>query len=683
MDKERQAGVGGGVEAEISALTEEREKKPIWLNPQVKHITEALSRIERGGEFTRPELSACVLEDLNLVATFEDLQRPDYYRTSAVAGLFAEAGASLDWVISKGPLEVAEDIEKKKKGLRALREEKVRHDLIYSRIRNTRGGLADEEIQDAIGHRVASDELRLAIGEEEGRLSNIEQRLALIAEDETSLRPNQNQVGQGEGETLARLERKRKQAEQFRRAAVFSRVFGEHFYNFTMATSSIDELGKLAIVPGYGRLSATKAEALVGLPGFALALNESFCALLQWDVGQTATVNGKKVVIEEQDCQNRNLCALPDGILSGDRDKYRRSLGKVVSNYLKDQGVKEHTFLADRAVEVAFALHDVLFLSLVFDKARDKDTFEAIDKTENGGTGSMTGLLPVDTEKITDPGRKARSEAMAGYPSPISLAIRDIARTFIVNLLHGTTVPVVTNGVERNVRAFGLLLDRKIKLSEFFGLVHEDFHAIFLLGPFHATKAWELLNEIPLEKIEFLPGKIDMAEKAVRAFGQWLPGIYKRLDKCLARVFYNEDKEQAEKRARAESTRMIINLVGAFWRKAVSVDVFTGGDMTNKELDMVGEAKGKVKAYLYEQLVDAKAVLTLRQFRLLETLFGREDLAQTISIEALAKEPWLLEILSERPADVEPKEFARGKILARPKYDPQNWRKIKKRLKIN
>jgi hypothetical protein len=629
VDNERTLGIGSG-EREPRLGSEELEAQ-IWKGPQVENIVEALSGTEAGESLISPELTAACLKDLGLETSLEDHDRPNTYGTQQITKLFSDIKATIEEVMAD-PNKKVQDISEQKKIVRKLREDK-------QKARDSQ--LFAEE-----------DALRVDLSEQQRKLSSMKQELKLIAEDEGSLSYENDEEKEA---LLKRLREKREEATRYRRAAKEGVQLAFLYYNYVEAAFSIDDFQKLHINPGYGRLSSTRLLALASLPGLKEAVDASLKAYLRWDLGKEATINGQPVI----EGRERNICADPEGISVRNREEFMSGVEMAVARHLRDIGVPNYYFFAARGKEIANALHDIYDVSVVFTHPRNhdmqfvsEDKFVVEDELEKSTAGSMHGLLPVDTEKITSPGEKLRKDALQGYNEHLSLAIRDIERRLITDGLHSLTFSLrnfdlgdesmkniakslnisledlnekIRQG-ERNddpfkVDAFRLLAEtEEVGLSEIMEENFENHLAIYYLGPFNAVKVWNLLAEMPREQIQLLPEKLSMAKGAIRELTGWLAKIHKGLDKSLTKVMPKEE-------GLAESQRLLINLISAAWRKMVFIDPREGGDSDNDEIWTV---RKKIVAYLRDWIVHDTALLTPNQFeKILEPrLYGSTNVDQ-------------------------------------------------------
>ncbi|MFO7922745.1 MAG: hypothetical protein R6U58_03560 [Bacteroidales bacterium] len=640
MNTERKVGEPRGDDEQIKA--------PVWESPQVKHSAEALASVEPGETFWGVETTVAMLQDLGTESYLEDHDRPDRYTVARLSALFSDVKAECEKAIS--------DIETGKRP-QAVQEWDDLQALV-SQLRGKRELAKRDENYDLAG------ELGGQIRDQERELSVKRQIVKLMGEDIDSL-TFELQDDVRSQEVLARLESKAEQLEQLRRAASEMGTLGEHYHVFKEATSGIDETGKMSIIAGYGRLSATRMRELTSLPGLKPGLDFAFRTLLQLDYGKGVIINGKP--------RNRNLCADARGIRVENREGFRNDLIQETSSQLREQGVEDHRFLAREAVNMAFALHDVFFISMVMERPRnekmeliDPDKERKPDPDVEGGGGSMHGLIFVDgTDKLVGAGAKLRKEALAGFPSStMTAAISDMADRLIVDLLHGLTfgsrddekaLHLTYQTEDRRTmffegNAFDFIESGTGGLSDVMGAIYENFHAVYLLGPFNATKVWADITEIPVEHITFLPDKLDQAYDAVRRLTTWAADFRKRTDKVLQRVY------QDEKMARAESSRLLVNVISSVMRRILKSSVYEGGDWENQEaLDAIKNSRDDVWTYAEDYLVHNSGTLVFHQLDIARILYDNEEV-WTISHQDLIDNLWLKNALALRTEDEYVKE---------------------------
>lgn len=656
-------------EIEPGAPTEEIEA-PIYREPQVQNIVEALGSLEAGEDLEREAVTMAIFKDLGIEASLEDHKRPDNYSFSKGAKLFEDIKGELEEAMS-GPVTYVEEVVEQRGIVDRLRKDRAK-------------AFANED-------RAKADTIYSQIKEQERKLSQKEQKLRIIAESEETLAVSTEEERSA---LMERLDRKRDQAERLRKAINETETLANYYYFFVEAAFDDSQLQKLSIDPRYGRFTSSGMSALTGLPGIKPALDLAMDVFLQYNRGEEAKIDGESVIPG----RNVNLCADPEGIRPDNRRTFKKALESSIANKLSEAGIPYQHFFASRGVELAMALHDSYFISLVHPFPRDEHMSPLEDDPEEGA-GSMHGIIPIGTDKVTNMRKKMMKDALAGYPAPMTLAIKEVVDRLITDGFHGVSVELksldlseeelnrlgLTEDERRILREgagedddevkkdiYTLLINTGIGMSEIFEVCPEAHHTGYLLGPFNAFKIWNLMKEIPREQIKLVPDAEDVAYQSIRRIAPWMADIHKRLDKALARIYDDSD------RAKAESTRMLMNIAIASWRKMIERDVVDGGDFENREKDLTGKTRTYIKEYLYDYLVEEFAVLTPFQYEILMQLAENKQVI-LLSEAALDSDTELVEILSQRVKDDEVKErrVARKILFNQDMSSPEMLQQIK------
>lgn len=601
----------------------ERRRPEIFRGPQVENTVEALRSLEPGESLLSLRVVAAVMKDVRLEACLEDSRSPNSYAIGSVWDLLEGIRTEL--------LTMSDDSERERylMEIEELRESVENLEERYN--------AANRKGKQGITAR-----LRTELGRHRATLDRLESKARLIAESPESLRDDS---------ARERLKKKAKEVEQLRRAVAAMDVLGGFYLRFTIAAFDEGKLADVAINPAYGRLSAEDLAALFGLPGFKEAIDIAMQVMLRLDIGEEPVIDGEPFMPGRK----RNLCAEPGGINPQNREKFIEEFREALTRRLENRGIESAEFFAQAAISTAMAFHDLLFLSMVFDRPRDRETMEVIaseEEMKERTAGSMSGLLSTCGEKLISPGKKLIRDALSGYPAPYPTVIMAIVDRFLTDTLHDLKVrleDLAAIGVDigplrdltdesGKINAFDAILEG-VGLSEIFKVAPEGFHQDALLGPFNAARLWKLLLEIPQEQIE----RISAAQAAIRKLAEWAADARKRMDGTLSRVY--KDRQEAL----ARSTINTINiLVAAYWKMAAR-DPRKGGDSANEEYDTIGKARTQVRTYLWEQFSALRGILTPPQWAIVQKM-TMLDRPRILTFEN-AREMGILKLLVERPRD--------------------------------
>jgi len=637
-----------------------------YYGPVVDGVAKELKELPPATERLRsPGVEAAIHEALNTAWSYVHLQRPNPYAASGLSEFFGSLSKTLGEWASQDPEIVADNARRLAEvlaipgKLAELEQERLRQEVAFSALKSL--ATADYKtayvngesinaglLEQAVLSQRKKEEAQLKIKALQEQQNKIVEPLSLIAERPETLK-NLTAVAVQE-----RLGAKEEESKRIITAIAGHLILGEFLPILVKSAGDIEEATKIGIKPWIDHLGEKHVAEMTSGP-IKPAFDAVFRTLILLDEGQADILPGF----------SQNLSNKPGGFTYEEEQAFVNALREIARNSLKDVG-KHRNYLAEKAVELAMALHETFISSGFYAYTRDPKKLEK-RKGDKDGSGTLYGAYLTDWRKIFDVKDKLADDRLAGFGGPAALLLRELPDVFITDATH---VLKVQTGDGRTKTINELIKEGK-GLSDLFPRITQGSLSLYFIRIMYAGSLFNKLRAMPEEPIIAFGDDADRLISSVREYSKWLVSIAKPIFKILPVIYSVIEDERIDRLSdrfgsvekarvafgKAEGRRLMINAINAQMRIFLFRDTALGGDPANKEnLPFGAKLSSEVQKGLIDlraRLVNMAGVLSQEQFDFLQKLIVDQagKRISAITREDLFANPGLVALLAEDPID--------------------------------